>query len=94
MQAKRSDYIEWDPVPEAVSYEAQLLDVSTAAIIQTVAGLTVPEVLVGDLAANQAAGNYNVSVRTYDGVEYSNASPPVALEVQLPDYPTNIRKKV
>jgi hypothetical protein len=92
IQAKRSDYITWDIVPEATSYEANLVDFSTQAVIVSVSVVD-PRVKVGDLSAGQPAGQYGVKVRSHDGQEYSTLSPMTSLEVLLPDYPLNIRKE-
>lgn len=93
IQVKRSDYLEWDVVPEAVSYEAALVNPSTLEVLVNVP-VVAPEVLVGDLAAGQDSGLYGIRVRTYDGVEFSDYSPQVSVEVLAPNYPSNIRKKV
>lgn len=92
IQVKRSDYITWDAVPEAISYKAALVNSATLEILNETPSVD-PRVNVGTLASGQPAGTYGVRVLTNDGVELSEYSPQVGLEVLSPDYPTNIRKE-
>lgn len=93
IQVNRADYLAWDPVAGADSYEAILVDFTNGTALVSVPGFTLPEVAVFDLGAGQPAATYYVKVRAKAGPDTGPWSGQVAVEITAPEAPINIIKK-
>ena len=90
MTINAGQYIQWDAVPGAIEYDAELLNAAAGAVLKAVTSEDT-EVSSVEILEGQPHGNYNFRVRATDAVGPGAWSILVPIEFNPLPAPGNIR---